>query len=226
MKIGILADIHANLRALKAILNIFYSYKVEKIFCLGDMIGYYHNSLEVLELLKEKNIQCILGNHEAYLLGYLKCSPEKWQICFLDQVKKKISPDYLDWLYKLPETLEITLNDQKIAFFHGSPWDHFEEYFYPDSDNFNKFVNLPFDYILLGHTHYPMFKKISNINVINPGSCGQPRDRNLKAKAAILNLKDREISFIEEPYDIRTTVKEAQLAGVPFESIRVLKGIK
>ena len=91
MKIGILADIHGNLRALQSIISVFDHNEVEKIFCLGDMIGYYHNSIEILDLLVKLNVECILGNHEAYLLNYLECSPEKWKVCFLEQVKEKIS---------------------------------------------------------------------------------------------------------------------------------------
>lgn len=224
MKIGVLADIHANLRALESTLKIFDSNKVERIFCLGDMIGYYHNSIEILELIREKNIECILGNHEAYLLEYLDCPTWKWKLCFLDRVKKNISPKYMDWLSTLPETLEISLEGQKIAFFHGSPWNHLEEYIYPDSDKFEKFTELPYGYVFLGHTHYPMFKKIYDVNVINPGSCGQPRDNNLKAKAAIVNLTKKDILFIEESYDIQVTIEEAYRSGVPYESIKFLGG--
>lgn len=223
MKIGVLSDIHGNLRALEAILRTFQLRSVEKIICLGDMIGYYHHSLEVLNLLMKVNVISILGNHEAYLLGYLNCSPEKWQAYFLDPIKENASPKHLEWLSALSKSLEIDINGRHIAFFHGSPWDPLEEYIYPDSNKFDDFATLHWDYIFLGHTHYPMFKQVSNVNIINPGSCGQPRDGDLRASAAIFDSEKEQIFFIRESYDIQSTIKEARLAGVSSAVIKKLE---
>ena len=224
MKIGVLSDIHGNLRALEAILRAFRLRGVEqRIICLGDMIGYYHQSLEVLNLLMKLNITGILGNHEAYLLGYLKCSPEKWQAYFLESVKENISPKHLEWLSALPKSLEININGKHIAFFHGSPWNPLEEYIYPDSNKFDDFTALHWNYIFLGHTHYPMFKQVGSVNIVNPGSCGQPRDGDLRASASIFDSEKEQIFFIRESYDIQSTIKEARLAGVSSVVIKKLE---
>lgn len=223
MKIGILSDIHGNLRALEVILRAFRLQSVEKIICLGDMIGYYHQSLEVLNLLMKLNIRGILGNHEAYLLGYLKCSPEKWPVYFLDPVKENISPKHLEWLSTLPKSLEININGKYIAFFHGSPWDPLEGYIYPDSNKTDDFATLHWDYIFLGHTHYPMLKQAGRVNIVNPGSCGQPRDGDLRASAVVFDPEEEQILFIRESYDIQSTIKEARLANVPSEVIKKLE---
>lgn len=224
MKIGILSDIHGNLRALEAILHAFQLRGVKRIICLGDMIGYHHQSLEVLDLLMKLKIECISGNHEAYLLGNLKCSPMKWKAYFLEQVKENIPPEHLEWLVALPESLEINIKDRHIAFFHGSPWNPLEEYIYPDSNKFGEFAALQWDYIFLGHTHYPMLKQERSINIINPGSCGQPRDKDIRSSAAVFDAKKKQIFFIREPYDIQSTIKEAGLAGVSSDVIRKLEG--
>ena len=223
MKIGILSDIHGNLRALKAILRAFRSGGVEKIICLGDMVGYYHQSLDVLDLLMKLNVESILGNHEAYLLGYLRCSPENWQVYSLAQIKENISTGHFRWLSTLPNSLELNLGGKHMAFFHGSPWDPLEEYIYPDSNKFDNFTNLPWDYIFLGHTHYPMFKQEGSVTIVNPGSCGQPRDGDLRASAAVFDPGNEQIFFIRESYNIQSTINEAQLAGVPSEVIKKLE---
>jgi putative phosphoesterase len=225
MKIGILSDIHGNLRALEAILHAFQLRGVEKIICLGDMIGYYHQSLEVLNLLMKLNVTGILGNHEAYLLGYLNCPPEKWQTCFLDPVKENISPKHLEWLSTLPKFLEINITGKHIAFFHGSPWDPLEEYIYPDSNKFDEFATFHWDYIFLGHTHYPLLKQAGSVNIVNPGSCGQPRDGDLRASAAIFNPEKEQILFIRESYNMQSTIREARLAGVPSGAIKKLEQV-
>ena len=223
MKIGILSDIHGNLRALEAILHAFQLQRVEKIICLGDMIGYYHQSSEVLNLLMKSNVASILGNHKEKLIGYLNCSPEKWQACFLDSVKENITTKHLEWLSKLPKSSEININGKHIAFFHGSPWDPLEEYIYPDSNKFDDFTALHWNYIFLGHTHYPMFKQAGSKNIVNPGSCGQPRDGDLRASATIFDPVKEQIFFVKEPYDIQSTTREARLAGVPSVAIKKLE---
>ena len=223
MKIGILSDIHGNLRALDAILHVFRLQNVEKIICLGDMIGYYHQSLDVLDRLIELDVISILGNHEAYLLGYLECLEEKWKVCFLEQVKENISPKHMEWLSALPKSLEIDLNGKHIVFFHGSPWNPLEEYIYPNSNKFDEFTTLHWDYIFLGHTHYPMLKQVGNINIVNPGSCGHPRDGDLRASAIIFDSEKGQVFFIRESYDIYLTIKEARLVGVSSWVIKRLE---
>lgn len=223
MKIGVLSDIHGNLRALEVILRAFRLRGVERIICLGDMIGYYHQSLNVLNLLMKLNITVILGNHEAYLLGHLKCSPEKWTICFLELVKENISPKSLEWLSTLPKSLEINIDGKHITFFHGSPWDPLVEYIYPDSNKIDDFAALHWNYIFLGHTHYPMYKQAGSVNIVNPGSCGQPRDGDLRASAVIFDVEKEQIFFVRESYDIQSTIKEARLAGVVSVAIKKLE---
>lgn len=159
----------------------------------------------------------------TYLLGYLNCSPEKWQVYFLEQVKENISPKHLEWLSALPKSLEININGKYIAFFHGSPWDPLEEYIYPDSNKFDEFANLQWDYVFLGHTRYPMFKQAGSVHIVNPCSCGQPRDGDLRASAAVFDPENEQVFFIRESYDIQSTLKEARLAGVPSEVIKKLE---
>jgi len=224
MKIGIISDIHGNLRALEAILEYFRKLNVDTIISLGDNIGYYHQSIEVLDLIKEKNIFTIMGNHEAYLIRKLECSDEKWRIIFLQNLKENLSNKELNWISNFPLTYEINTDSSKIALFHGSPWNPLEEYIYPNSEKINNFNNLPWDYIFLGHTHISMLKKLENKYIINPGSCGQSRDGDLRASAITIDTYSNDISFIKENYEIQLTIKEAINSGVSEEAIKKLKG--
>jgi predicted phosphodiesterase len=187
------------------------------------MIGYYHQSLDVLDICMKSNIQCILGNHEAIFLDYLKCSPVNWKAYFLDTLKEGISSKQLEWLSALRKSEDLNINGKKITFFHGSPWDPLEEYIYPDSNKFDDFATLHWDYIFLGHTHYPMFKQLGSVNIINPGSCGLPRDGDLRASAAIFDSEEGQILFIRESYDVQSTIEEARSAGVSLEAIKKLE---
>jgi len=223
MKIGIISDIHGNLRALDAVLEAFRARGVDDIICLGDMIGYFHQSIEVLDRIMGFDIRCIMGNHEAYLLGIEDCLPEKWDAYLLESLKRKVKTKHLEWLSGLPKTMEFDVGDRKIAFFHGSPWDPLEEYIYPDSDKLGFFSTLHWNYVFLGHTHYRMQKKAGRVNIVNPGSCGLPRDGGSGASAVIYDPGSGEIQFINESYDVASTAEEARLAGVYPEAIRKLE---
>ena len=223
LKIGILSDIHGNLRAFEATVCSLRSHNVDKIFCLGDMIGYFHQSLDVVDRLIESDIECILGNHEAYLLGYLPCIIDKWQVYFLDEVKNRMPTNQLEWLSALPKSIEVDIDGKKLGFFHGSPWNPLEEYIYPDSKKLNDFAGLEYDYIFLGHTHYPMLKQAGNVKMINPGSCGLPRTGDVRASAVVVDFEEKTVLFIKESYDIHSTIHEAKSAGVHIEVIKKLE---
>jgi putative phosphoesterase len=224
MQIGIISDIHGNLEALDAILYAFKKEKVEKIICLGDMIGYFHQSIEVLDRLMDLEVSAICGNHEAYLLNYIPYSQERADIYNLEYIRKKMSRRAYEWISSLPKTLNLTINYKRMLFFHGSPWNPLEGYIYPDYQNFDDFLTIDSDYIFLGHTHHAFYKTIENKNIINPGSVGLPRDIDNKAKAVILNIeKGVELIFLHEEYDIDRFLESAQKHGVSMIAIERLK---
>lgn len=223
MKIGLLSDIHGNLRALEAVLRVFDREGVDQIVCLGDIVGYYHQSIAVLNLLIKLNSKGVLGNHEAYLLGYLQCPKHKFERFFLQNVRENVSVKHLNWLSALPLSLEINVNNKKMVFYHGSPLNPLEDYVYPDSDKFDQLSKLHFDYVFLGHTHYSMLKKAGRVTIINPGSCGQPRDGDARACGAIIDTEKNQTIFIREAYNTRSTIREALLAGVSLDAIRKLE---
>ena len=64
MKVAVLADIHANLEALEAVLIAAENERVDRILCLGDIIGYGPDPLGCIYRLKEVEAQIVLGNHD------------------------------------------------------------------------------------------------------------------------------------------------------------------
>ena len=71
------------------------------------------------------------------------------------------------------------------------------EYIYKETD-IQLSTTVPF--IFLGHTHYPMTKKVNDTLIINPGSIGQPRDYN-KGSFSIIDLKDKKVENIRYTYE-------------------------
>jgi putative phosphoesterase len=78
---------------------------------------------------------------------------------------------------------------------HGSPWQPFADYVTPRSPQLARFAQLPYDYVILGHTHIPMVQQVNGVTVLNPGSCSQPRDGESQGSYAILDLEQRTVAI-------------------------------
>lgn len=193
MVLGILSDIHGNAAALQKVLAEVEKNNAEKLLILGDCVGYYYEPAEVFELLSNWQCEFIKGNHENILLNYV--SGDK---IYRENIKAKygsgfdycmkLEENVMDFINKIPETLAVTIDGLNILLAHGSP-ENTDEYIYPDVslEQLKLFKAKSFDYIFLGHTHYPMFTVLGNAKVINPGSVGQSRVTGGIANWGILN---------------------------------------
>ena len=59
MKFAIIADIHANLQALQAVLVDMKQQKCTDAACLGDIVGYNAHPKECLDIIRGMNIPCV-----------------------------------------------------------------------------------------------------------------------------------------------------------------------
>lgn len=216
MKIGLLGDIHGNHLALQAVLAAASSSGAEKLLVTGDLIGYYYAPLQVLELLRPWDSHVVRGNHENML------NTARTDSAFLAQVDarygsglriaiEQLGEQQLDALCNLPHPLELAINGCKIMLCHGTPWDN-DQYAYPDAqpELLERCAVSGFDLVVLGHSHYPMQKKIGKTLVVNPGSVGQTRNRQPGAHWAIFDTTSRNLEFRQEQYDSFALVREAQ----------------
>lgn len=221
MKIGIISDIHSNIYGLRAVLKELK--KTDFIICAGDIVGYYTFVNEVFEEIKKNNIQTILGNHDGYLLGMIPESQNPITRLPLDFTKKNILPENIAYLEKIKNAkIELDIDGLKIKMYHGSPWQEFEDYVYPDSD-FAKFENIGADLVILGHTHWPVIKKIGRTLVVNPGSCGQPRDYDSRSSYGIFDTRTKEATIERVPYEIDEVCKAAEDQGFDKKLCQILK---
>lgn len=222
MKIGIIADIHSNIYGLKSVLKKLE--EVDLILCAGDFIGYYTFVNEIFEEIKKRDIKCILGNHDAYLLGLIPLSTNHIITAPILYTKEHIAKENFDYLKNIGKaSCELEIDNLKIKMYHGSPWDEFEGYVYPDFNNFSKFKGIEADLIILGHTHWPLIKKIDDLLIVNPGSCGQPRDYNPKASYAIFDTKTKNIVIERVKYDIDKVCEQARKENFDEKLIEILK---
>jgi putative phosphoesterase len=200
MRVGIISDIHGNSFGLAAVLGDLDQQGVDCILGAGDMVGYYPYVNEVFELLRLREMTWILGNHECYLLGRLAVTQERWRDYNLHYVDRVIDQDHREWLSQLPTERSLEFNGVRWVLCHGSPW-AVDEYIYPDYKYFERFKSVGADVIVMGHTHIPMIRQAGRVWVINPGSCGQPRDGNPLAAYALVDTETYEIEVRRIAYD-------------------------
>lgn len=206
LKIALLADAHANSVALEAVLRDIERQEIRYSIFAGDAVGYYPYVNEVCNMLRNHVDLCIKGNHDAFVTGRLHAAEGKRKAYALDYTLKEISRENMAWLTDLPEFLEIEIEGKVFRIYHGSPWDHLEEYIYPDYGFFERFDTIRADYVILGHTHHPMHSHMGRKIIINPGSCGQPRDYDPRVSYALLEIQSGDVTIRRVPYDVQSVI--------------------
>lgn len=219
MKLALLGDIHGNHRALAKVLAAASSSDVAKLLVTGDLVGYYNSPLSVVELLQAWDRYVVRGNHED-MLDIARTDP-----AFLVKVDaiygtglraaiEQLGEPQINELCKLPHPLRLTIDGCRILLCHGAPWDN-DHYVYPDAQPpiWERCATEEFDLIVLGHTHYPMRHQIGRTLVVNPGSVGQPRNRQPGAHWAMFDTGSRALEFRREYYDVSALTQECRKAN-------------
>jgi len=216
VKIALLGDIHGNHLALQAVLDAARQHKAERLLVTGDLVGYYFWPREVLELLAGWEASVVSGNHEV-MLGEARRNDEFGvQVegrygCGVRLALEQLDPGQVDGLCALPHTVDLAVDGCRILLCHGSPWD-VNQYVYPDAppELLKRCAIREYDLVVSGHTHYPMSLKIGPTALVNPGSVGQPRNRQPGAHWAIFDTESREATLLREAYDAGPVVAQSR----------------
>jgi len=199
MIIGFFSDAHGNEIGFNKCYN-FLTSNVDLIFYLGDICGYFPLSNKIINVLREKNIPCLKGNHEAMLLGELPYDLSREPIYRVQESREIISDINFNFLGKLKSELILSIDGKRLLLVHGSPLDSINGYVYPDND-LESFVKLPYNAIFMGHTHRAFIKKSLGKVIVNVGSCGLPRDEGNKATVVLYNTITHEAVIKELELD-------------------------
>lgn len=216
-KIGVIADPHANLDALKAVLKDMEN--MDRIICAGDLVGYGPEPNEVIELLKSRDVLSVRGNIDHAVVNEKFDSLDEETTKATKWTYETLKNKNLNYLKKLNKTTEIQEEGYEIFMAHGTPRNPLDEYLYPGTSNralVRMTREVDTDFIVLGHTHVPLEQMIQGKHILNPGAVGQPRDRNPDASYMILKLgEDIEIIHERVSYDIEKTEKKIDYVGLP-----------
>lgn len=212
-----MGDIHGNAAALESVLLAAKQRGVEYLLINGDLVGYYFQPNKVMQLIAQWKTYIVRGNHEDMLASarldkQLLPEIEKRYGSAIEVAINTLDSAQLDTLCNLPHPLSVDLDGMRILLCHGSPWDN-DVYVYPDAseDTMNRCAIKEYDLVVMGHTHYPMLKTIGNTQLLNPGSVGQPRNRQPGAQWAMLDTTTGEITLHNESYDVEPVLSEARL---------------
>jgi predicted phosphodiesterase len=229
---GIIADIHSNLAALRAVLDALAQEQVASILCLGDLVGYGPNPHEVIMELETRSIHSIRGNHDRYALGEDTDQIRTATAEAVDYTRRALTPGDVSFLRALPDT---EVFEDRVLLVHGSPRDC-DEYILSNEFAIANYRYFRVEYAgiylcFFAHTHIPMIigdgKVVREIDsghtlklkhmspyLVNPGSVGQPRDGNPEAAYAVLDLAESTVTLKRVAYDIEDTHRRVLEVGL------------
>jgi predicted phosphodiesterase len=158
---AILSDIHGNLEALEAVLADADGRRVERILCLGDLVGYGPNPRECIDLVRSRCAVTLLGAcDQAALFDPEAFSPFVLRSILLAraQIEEGGAPEGVrrrQFLAALPRTY----HEHNLLFVHGTPRNPLSEYLYPEHVHEPRKMEPSFaligHYCFAGHTHVP-----------------------------------------------------------------------
>lgn len=222
-----ISDVHSNLEALETVLADLGS---EKVYCLGDLVGYGADPNEVVNLLRTKGAEAITGNHDyAAVTGdtgnfsVRAAIAAKW-------TRRKLTDENAAYLRGLPKMTTLDLDGISVCLTHGSPDDQLWEYV--DSATHSQLfghylVKLGVRGLALGHTHIPYSWNGPDGTVFNPGSVGQPRDGDWRASYALGSVENGALTIehCRVEYDVERAAEKIRAAGLPEQlASRLLVG--
>lgn len=202
--IAFISDIHGNYEALKRVLSDIDSLKINEIYCLGDVVGYYSQVNECCNELRLRDIPCIMGNHDWYLVSGTQCERSKSVNDCLAYQKEILSLENFEWILHNP----VIRRERNISMVHGGWRNPLDEYLHPDETYFD---SIDGEFYVSGHSHIARIDDFKKKKYCNPGSVGQPRDNENTASYAVFDGEQFYLRRVE--YDIQLVCELMNEAG-------------
>jgi len=235
MRLCVLADVHGNLVALETVLADAQAHGVDGYACLGDIVGYGPNPGECLDLLRSLDCRIVQGNHEAALLGKPTAGRfNDYARIALELTRGLLNEEQLKYIETLEPSLEI---GGEIQLSHGSPQDR-DEYLIFLHQIEEMLAKANYWITFCGHSHLQFLHDGKKLHggelqgyelqdelryLINPGSVGQPRDRDWRTGYCLVDTTARVVDQIRLEYDLEATIRAYKAAGLPEYSWERLK---
>lgn len=172
LRIGVISDIHDDLTALESTLGQLDDANVGTVLCAGDLVERGANGGAVIELLRDRSILCVQGNHDENAIRHASLSAN-----FADPRDETppLDGDALGFIEQLPASRTLTSNGTKLMLTHAIPSDNGGAAFLNESNRklskrFKKdLTRVDADILIVGHTHYPFDVSFREKRIVNPG---------------------------------------------------------
>jgi len=230
MRVAVISDVHANYRALEAVLEQIDAERVDAVWCLGDTVGYGPRPNKCCEAVSSRSSYSLVGNHDLVVLGELSISDFNDDAAeaaiWTSQVLTQESRAFLEPLQPAGEVAGVDL-------FHASARDPVWEYVLTEEAARGTFELSDASLVLVGHSHVALALSDNGDRItggvalagsevelegrwlLNPGSVGQPRDGDPRAAWLLLDLDRGLAAFRRAPYAIEQTQAEMRKLGLP-----------
>ncbi len=236
MRYLIVSDMHGNWDAFDTVLRRVASETFDAILVLGDLVGYGAAPNPVVEAVRRLpgRVHVIRGNHDKVVAGiddgsnfnFAALTAARW-------TTEQLKPENLEFIRELPRgPVEISSG---VVICHGSPLDE-DTYIFSNYDAYEVFEGQDAWLTFFGHTHIPSLftldahgievgvlrgksgqleLKAETRYLINPGSIGQPRDRDPKAAYMIYDSEAQIVTWHRVSYPIEIAQKRIHKAELP-----------
>jgi predicted phosphodiesterase len=232
MRLGVISDIHANPFALDAALAFLSAQQVDGFLCAGDLVGYGPAPDECVRSVCGLPGECVAGNHDLIALGALgdeQCDRRARDS--LRWTRAVLADDTRALLARLPLGRRV----DGVALHHGSPADP-REYVRTEAQAQACLRELHgAEILIVGHTHHPLAvgmrrgtllrERTGSVRLqagepvlLNPGSVGQSRSRDARARVMVLDLEAPSAAFHAVGYDVAACRAALRARGLPPDS--------
>jgi predicted phosphodiesterase len=231
---GVISDVHGNLQALTAVLGALDRSRVDRVVCLGDLVGYNGDSDACVALVRERGVEAIVGNHDLIALGRLGLERAAPQPAFaLRRTRATLGPESRRFLAALPATRTY---EGCVALFHGGV-DDVCEYLSSaqriEASAARLRARHPEARVCLhGHTHVPRLFEVrggralelpleetvalhrgDGLCFVNPGSIDAARRPLKLAEYALFDSERWTVCFRRVGYDAEAAERRARAGG-------------
>ena len=228
MRVAVISDIHGNQIAFEAVLqDLAQQPAVDHVVIAGDLCLNGPCPRQVLEMVQSLDCPVVQGNvdsevvNEAPDKGLKKRTTVAW-------TREQIGPEGIDYLAALPQSHLVTHPDgtdllvvhanplnQEDAIFPNAPDDTLEHLLGGIASNIRA--------LAYGHLHIAYTRHWRHLLLVDVGSCGLPRDEDIRASYGILSWHDNmwEAEIHRVPYDVKAVVKQIKTCGMPNEEKRI-----
>jgi putative phosphoesterase len=233
MRIAVISDVHANLPALRAVIDDVTAIGCDAVWCAGDLVGRGPHPNEVVDEVRRLGIPSVQGNWDEAVgmgrevTGSIWASPEAEADGYasLAWTASRLTDDNNSWLRQLPATLRMEIDGRTALLFHGTPLKQ-NEYLWEDrpSRYFARIASDEGDDVFcFGHTHQTFHRVLGQAHFVAAGSVGCGGEGDPQARYAVLYVTESDlvIGFRSVAYDQEAVARDMAAAGMSLDLLRV-----